>query len=215
MIKPGEEWGTPTSAAPDLEVGGSDADLAAAVAGRPGVLVRFRPDASSDLAGAVGLHAGSTLGVELPLDLLRLADGRNVVNMAVLGTPPDALRRFFRRFAVNVRVDGRPVFHGPCTSVVIAVGQFRRGLDLVPRGHPGDGRAEVQIYAVPGRERRALQSRLATGTHVPHPKITQRTGSRVDVSIDHKVPFELDGRPVDPIDDLAADVVPNAYRLLL
>ena len=88
-------------------------------------------------------------------------------------------------------------------------------LDLVPRGHPGDGRAEVQIYAVPGRERRALQSRLATGTHVPHPKITQRSGSRVDVSIDRKVPLELDGRPVDPIDDLAVDVVPNAYRLLL
>jgi hypothetical protein len=215
VIRPGDEWGTPTAAGPDLEVTGSDADLAAAVADRPGVLVRFRPDDSSDLAGAVGLRAGVAVGVELPLDLLRLGDGRVAVNMLVAGTAPDALRRFFRRFAVNVRVDGRPVFHGPCTSVVIAVGQFRRGLDLVPRGHPGDGRAELQIYAVPGRERRALQARLATGTHVPHPKITQRTGTRIAVSIDRAVPLELDGRPVDPIDDLTVDVVPNAYRLLL
>ena len=69
------------------------------------------------------------------------------------------------------------MFHGPCTTVVIATGQFRHGLDLVPRGHPGDGRAEVQIYAVPGRERRELRVRLATGTHVPHPKITQRPGA--------------------------------------
>jgi hypothetical protein len=215
VIRPGEEWGTPTAAGPDLEVTGSDADLAAAVAGRPGALVRFRPDDSSDLAGAVGLRAEVALGVEVPLDVLRLGDGRTAVNMLVAGTAPDALRRFFRRFAVNVRVDGRPVFHGPCTSVVIAVGQFRRGLDLVPRGHPGDGRAELQIYAVPGRERRALQARLASGTHVPHPKITQRTGTRMAVSFDRKVPLELDGRPVDPTDDLTVDVLPNAYRLLL
>jgi len=107
------------------------------------------------------------------------------------------------------------VFHGPCTTVVIATGQFRGGLDLVPRGHPGDGRAEVQIYAVPGRQTRALRARLATGTHVPHPKITQRSGSRVDVSIDRRVALELDGRSVAAIDDLTVDVVANAYRLLV
>ena len=64
VIRPGEEWGRPTSAAPDLEVAGGDADLAAAVRvsgilegflRRGGALVRFRPDASSDFAGAVGL----------------------------------------------------------------------------------------------------------------------------------------------------------------
>ena len=223
MIKPGEEWGRPTSASADLEVAGGDADLAAAAGARPGALVRFRPDASSDLAGTVGLAhsprgAGgrdAAPGVELALDLLRLDDGPDAANMVVIGTPPDALGPFARRFGANVRIDGRPVFHGPCTTVVIAIGQFRRGLDLVPRGHPGDGRAEVQVYAVPARERRALRARLATGTHVPHPQITQRSGARITVSVDRRVPVEIDGRPSPAIDLVDATVVPNAYRILL
>jgi hypothetical protein len=217
MIKPGEPWGRPTTAAPDLEVAGGDADLASAVSVRSGALVRFRPDPSSDLARAVGLAAGPVvaLGVEVPLDLLRVDGGPVASNMIVLGIPPEALGRFARRFGANVRVDSRPVFHGPCTTVVISTGQFRHGLDLVPRGHPGDGRAEVQIYAVPGRQRRELRNRLATGTHVPHPGITQRSGARVRVSIDRRVALEVDGRPAPATDLVDITVVPNAYRLLL
>lgn len=217
MIRPGEPWGRPTSDPPDLEVAGGDADLASAVSSRPGVLVRFRPDASSDLAGAIGLGVDPpvALGVEVPLDLLRVDAGPVAVNMLVIGTPPNALGRFARRFGANVRVDSRPLFHGPCTTVVVSIGQFRRGLDLVPRGHPGDGRAEVQIYAVPARQRRELRARLATGTHVPHPKITQRTATRVTVSIDRRVPLEVDGRPAPATDLVDVAVLPNAYRLLL
>lgn len=220
MIKPGEEWGRPSEAVPDLEVTGGDFDLAAAVAGRPGVLVRFRPDAGSDLAGAVGLTrsappSGIGRGIEVALDVLAVAEHGSAVNMIVVGSPPDASRGFVRRFGANVRVDEKPVFHGPCTGIVIATGQFRRGLDLVPRGHPGDGRAEIQIYAVPSRERRQLRNRLATGTHVPHPKITQRSGSRVAISIDRRVPLEVDGRDAGRTDLLDVEVLPSAYRLLL
>ena len=228
MIKPGEEWGRPASGPAELELEGGDADLAAAVAGRPGVLVRFRPDATSDLAGAVGLGPAPRRverpgGVELDLDLLRLDDdaagagslAAAAVNMVVVGRPPDALGPWARCFGANVRIDGRPVFHGPCTTVVVATGQFRRGLDVVPRGHPGDGRAEVQIYAVPRRQRRALTARLATGTHVPHPNITQRSGSRIEVSLDRRVALEIDGHPAPAADEVALTLVPAAYRLLL
>ncbi len=223
MIKPGEPWGRPTSAAADLEVCGGDADLAAAVSARPGILVRFRPEPSSDLARAIGLAGGQSVaqGIEVPLDVLRIEDGPVAVNMpiavnmVVIGTPPDGLGRFARRFGANVRVDSRSVFHGPCTTVVISTGQFRRGLDLVPRGHPGDGRAEVQVYAVPGRDRRRLRERLATGTHVPHPKITQRSGTSIRISVDRRVPIEIDGRSVAGADLVEITVVPSGYRLLL
>jgi hypothetical protein len=217
MIKPGEPWGRPTSAAADLEVSGGDADLAAAVSARPGVLVRFRPQPSSDLARAIGLGGDQSVarGIEVALDVLRVEDGPLAVNMILIGTPPDGLGRFARRFGANVRVDTRSVFHGPCTTVVIATGQFRRGLDLVPRGHPGDGRAEVQIYAVPGRDGRRLRERLATGTHVPHPEITQRSGASIRISVDRRVPIEIDGRSVAGADLVEITVVPSAYRLLL
>jgi hypothetical protein len=233
VIKPGEEWGRPASGPAELEVAGGDTDLAAAVAGRPGVLVHFRPDATSDLAGAVGLEPGPAAsgigsGVEVDLDLLRLDDDLDdnsaggadsgltaAVNMVVVGRPPDALGPWVRCFGANVRIDGRPVFHGPCTTVVVATGQFLRGLDVVPRGHPGDGRAEVQIYAVPRRQRRALTARLATGTHVPHPNITQRSGNRIAVSLDRRVALEIDGHPAPEADEVGLTLVPAAYRLLL
>ena len=46
----------------------------------------------------------------------------------------------------EIEVDGQPWFAGSATTVVIANGQFLRGADIVPRGHPGDGRLEVQVY---------------------------------------------------------------------
>jgi hypothetical protein len=215
VIRPGEEWGTPARGPADIEVTGGDPDLAAVVAARPGVLVRFRPDESSDFAGAVGISGEVGRDIEVAVDLLRFDDGEAAVNMFVLGTPPERLRRTARCFGANVRVDDRSVFHGPCTTVVVATGQFRHGLDVVPRGHPGDGRAEVQIYAVRRPERAALRTRLATGTHVPHPGITQRTARRVTVSTGRKVAFEVDGRPRPATDFVEINVVPSAYRLLL
>jgi hypothetical protein len=220
VIRPGDEWGTPAHGPADVEVTGGDADLAAAVTRRPGALFRFRPDATSDLAGAVGLGsqpsgAPAAPGVEVALDLLRIDDGPAAVNMIVLGSPPERLRPWSRRFGANVRIDDRPVFHGPCTTVIVATGQFRGGFDVVPRGHPGDGRAEIQIYAVPGRDRRALRGRLATGTHVPHPGITQRSGRNVTVDTGRRVPLEVDGRSLPPVDFVVLGLVPGAYRLLL
>lgn len=215
MIRPGEEWGSPARGPADVEVTGSDADLAAAVTRCPGILVRFRPDATSDLAGAVGITGAAAHDVEVALDLLRLDDGDAAVNMVVVGTPPDRVRTFTRCFGANVRIDERPVFHGPCTTVIVATGQFRDGLDVVPRGHPGDGRAEIQVYAVARAERRLLRARLATGTHVPHPGITQRSGRHVTVSTGRRVPLQVDGRPRAATDRVDITLDAGAYRLLL
>ena len=220
MIKPGEDWTRPAAGPADLEVSGDDADLAAAVGAHPGALVRFRPTAASDVARAVGLSANSSGEREAALDALHIdADRGNkrlATNMVVVGTPPNSLRRFVRRIFVTVNVDNRPVWSGPATTVVVATGEFLRGLDVVPRGHPGDGRAEIQVYAVAPRERRALRGRLHTGTHVPHPAITQTTGRRVEITCPrHAASVEIDGHAAGTADHLAIDVVGAAYRLLL
>ena len=56
VIRPGEPWGSPDGVArPTSRSTAATPALAAAVAGAPGALVRFRPDATSDLARAVGL----------------------------------------------------------------------------------------------------------------------------------------------------------------
>jgi hypothetical protein len=216
-IGPGEPWGSPASAPPDLEVEGDDAALASAVAGAPGGLVRFRPDATSDFARAVGLRPGSDPAPpasEVPVDAVRWPDGL-ACNAIVLGVAPDELRWGSPARGLEVAVDNEPWFAGHATTVVIANGQFLRGADVAPRGHPGDGRLEVQVYALRRSERRAMLRRLRTGTHVPHPRIRTRAARTVDVRGPRPLALEVDRRTRKAVTTLRAEVVPAAFRLLV
>jgi hypothetical protein len=215
MIRPGEEWGSPAESPADLEVAGGDAALARAVAGAPGALIRFRADRTSDLARAVGLSPGEPVGTELPVDALALEGGAIACNMCVFGTPPDRVRWWSPAPELEIQLDGSPWFAGHATTVVVAIGQFRRGLDVVPRGHPGDGRAEIQVYELGRRERRLMRTRLATGAHVPHPRIRQRSARTIALRAPHAVPCEADGAAHAAITELTMEVVPAAYRLLI
>jgi len=223
-MRPGEPWGEPLGPDPEVlvvEVTGDDADLAAtAAAAEPRAVLRFDPSPASDLARALGLGPGGP--PEGPgrtvaaCDLLDVGIGRHAVNAVVLGIAPDRLRPWHRLHPVTVEVDGRMVGDGHATTVVVANGQFLRGTDLVPRGHPGDGRIEVQVYALNPSERRAMRARLAGGDHVPHPRIAQATGRRVVVRWDRgERPIEVDGRPQGRTGGIEVTVRPGAARVLL
>jgi YegS C-terminal NAD kinase beta sandwich-like domain len=213
-MRPGDAWGAPASGAPDAEGGGSDADLAALVQTERGRLVRFVPDASCDFARAIGLTSQSNGAWEVAIDVLEVGDAL-VVNMLTLGTRPDRLRHWSRTHTVRVLVDGRPLHEGPATTVVVANGQYLGGNDVVPRGHPGDGRLEVQVYALTPGERGAMRRRLGTGTHLPHPRIVTGSGRQVEVRIDQPAPAELDGVPTDPARAWDVAIAPAALRLLV
>jgi hypothetical protein len=221
-VKKGEPWGRPVTTPADRTVHGDDHALAVAVTASPGSLLRFVPDASSDLAAAVGLRDGprSPSGAregatELPMDVLVLGDGALVVNMIVLGTPPERVARTTRSFEARVDLDGRVWYSGRCTTVVVAVGQWRHGVDLVPRGHPGDGRVEVQAYGLRPGERRAMRRRLTTGSHLPHPRIASGSARSVEIVTSRAVPIDADGSRRPGADRLTATVRPEAYRLLV
>jgi diacylglycerol kinase family enzyme len=216
-VRPGQAWGEPGTDPPDLEVEGGDAELAAAAArAGPGARVRFRPDESSDLARALGLVPGAAaIGVEVAVDVLALDDGRPAVNAVVMGIPPDRLRRWHRAVPTRIEIDGRTVFDGTATTVVVASGQYLRGLDVVPRGHPGDGRVEVQVYALRPGERAGMRRRLAVGGHVPHPRIQQRSGRVVRVEQGRAGPLEVDGEARGAAAAVALEVVPGGLHLAL
>jgi hypothetical protein len=215
VIRPGQAWGRAASGPPAATGGGGDADLARLVAAHPGARLAFRPDDRCDLAGAVGLLPAAPAGTELPIDALDLGDAGLAVNLVVLGRPPDRLRRTARGRRLTVRVDDRLVFDGAGTSVVLANGQFLRGVDLVPRGHPGDGRLEVQVYAPRAGERGAMRRRVQAGTHLPHPRIVTASGRRAQVRFRAPVPVEVDGVPAPRRAALDATVREGAFVLLV
>jgi hypothetical protein len=216
-LRPGQSWGRPGAGTPDVEVTGGDDTLAETIAAAPpGALVRFLPDASSDLARALGLAPdASPTGMVVNVDVLALGDGTSSVNAVVLGPPPDRLRWWHGSAPTRVEIDGRVFFDGDATTVVVASGQYLRGRDVIPRGHPGDGRAEIQIYALGRGERVEMRRRLGGGTHVPHPRIRQRSGRHVAVSRSRPGRLEADGRPRGRVTELHIEVVPGALHLAL
>jgi hypothetical protein len=224
-LRHGQPWGHTATSPPDVEVAGDDADLVAAAVSRPGALVRFRPSARSDLARALGLGSDGSGATEVAIDALAVdpddspvdpGSAVDAVNAVVLGAPPDRLRWTARAADITVRVDGRAWFNGRATTVVVANGQFLRGADLVPRGHPGDGWAEVQVYALGRRARRGMRRRLPTGTHLPHPDVRAGRARRVEIDIGgRRLPVEVDGRRRGRTARLVVTLVPAAIRLLV
>ena len=183
-------------------------------------LVRFAAASDSDLALAVGLVAGAApAGLALPLDALDVvADGGVpvvAVNSVVVGVAPDRLRAWHRSARLSVEIDGAAVETGDVTSLVVMNGQYLRRFDLSPRGHPGDGVAEAQLYSLAPGSRRAMRGRLATGAHLPHPAISIRRARHVVVRAARPVPLEIDGTPASRITGLSITLRPAAYRLLV
>jgi hypothetical protein len=217
VIKPGEEWGEPFTGAVDLEVTGSDADLARVLDVHRGAVVRYRPDGGSDFARALGISATEDEGgFAARVDALRVEPGGYAVNGVVLGPPPGRVGFASRSVGVRVLVNGRELATDPATTVVVANGQFFDGLDVVPRGHPGDGRLEVQVYSLRRSERRAMRSRLPQGIHLPHPRITTANGRQVEIHVEHGLlPLTIDGVDAGSVADLTVEVIPGALRLVL
>ena len=218
----GEEWGSPAtrSARPRGRRATTPTLAAVAAAAAPGALVRFRPDADSDLArGRRRSIRGRAPGIELPLDVLRARRRpASPCNMVVLGTPPDRLRRWSRGDARRAStVDGRAVFDGRATTVVIATGQFLRGLDLVPRGPPG--RRPGRGPGLRARGRRAGRAAAPAGDRHPRPAPADHPAHRPPRSRSQPSrpgPLEIDGEPVRTRRRRSTvEVVPGAYRLLV
>jgi YegS C-terminal NAD kinase beta sandwich-like domain len=226
MMKKGEAWGEPvvdhgaSQSAVTVDVRGDDADLASAACAHPGAVLRFVPCRDSNLARAVGLTGAPTGSTVLVCDAIQVRGGGVAVNAIVFGVSPDRVRWWHRRRPVVVEVDGRAVVDRRAFAVVVANGQFLRGADLVPRGHPGDGRIEVQVYAIPPGERASMRQRLGRGLHVPHNQIAERSGRRVTVrwardSHRRGRPWEIDGHAEGRAGGADLEVVEGALRLIV
>lgn len=87
-----------------------------------------------------------------------------------------------------------------------ANGQYFKGLDIAPRGHPNDGLFENVILSasLSGRQRLLARSKARLGNHLPHPGI----GSRSVATCSTSTPgiLLLDGVSIGHRDNVSIDI---------
>jgi hypothetical protein len=201
-IRKGEPWGVPGTLPDDGVLVRSDAEARVAItaahrAGRPlptlGLL-------GGDLCRALGgtgdeARLRSPEAMLLPVDLgAVLVDGR--------------LHWFVAHLVAR-----RGWWRGPVVAVMNA--QHLGPWDVAPRGHPDDGRLDVLEGDLSLGDRWKARGRLRTGTHLPHPGITERHVSALQLELDPGVHVWLDGEDVGTARSLAIRVEPDALRCVV
>ena len=97
--------------------------------------------------------------------------------------------------------------------LVAANASFIGRWNAAPRSHPGDGRLDVFDASPPLTVRLAARRRLPSGTHVPHPNITQRRTAAAQYDFDPALDIYLDGRRLARARTLSLRVEPAALEV--
>lgn len=181
-IRPGTPWGERLGAVPGIVVAADDAAAAAALApGRPGQAASGAPRRVALTGGSMWSFLGGASAVgrwrtddahHHPVDLFEVEIGNTTT--WVLAT-------------LHARRRGRPV------AVVGNVGHWRRYRAL-PRAHPGDGLADAIWGDLGWSDLLVVGRRAVTGTHLPHPAITERRAPLVVVELERSAVWFADGR---------------------
>lgn len=202
-IAKGQPWGYPGQLPAGGVVVGSDAEAARSVTA---ARERAKP------VPVLGLTGG---------DLWRTIGGGELVD-------PDRMRSAdAMTFPVDlgrVVLDGVPLFfvaHVVAHSwtwrrtLVVLNAQWRGVWDLGPRSHPNDGLLDIYDATLTFDDLWKVRARLPTGSHLPHPRIKERRLAHFDIEFARPVAFEVDGKAMGRGRRLAADVEPDALRVVI
>ena len=97
--------------------------------------------------------------------------------------------------------------------LVAANASFIGRWNAAPRSHPGDGRLDVFDASPSLPVRLAARRRLPSGSHVPHPDITQRRTAAAQYDFDPALDVYLDGQSLDRARTLSLRVEPGALEV--
>ena len=116
------------------------------------------------------------------------------------------------RFVAHL-VARRSWWRGRVVAVMNAqwIGQW----DVAPRSHPNDGLLDVFDGDMALDDRFKARRRLVTGTHVPHPRITQSRVAEVNLTFDSPQDVWLDGERVGRATEVVARAQPDALTIVV
>ncbi|HEX5950092.1 MAG TPA: YegS/Rv2252/BmrU family lipid kinase [Actinomycetota bacterium] len=115
----------------------------------------------------------------------------------------------------SVKVDGASWFEGPATCVLVGnMGDVIGGISAFPDAAPDDGRLNVGVVTADGLiDWARTLGRTAVGHAASSPFVETTTAAKVDVLLDTKTPYELDGGDRPATKRLKFRVKPAAIRV--
>jgi YegS/Rv2252/BmrU family lipid kinase len=223
-------WGGDGTVQRCLDVmAGTDATLAVVPAGTAN-LFASNLGIPQDIAEAVriGLHGrrrqldvgrmkgerfGVMAGAGLDARMIRDADGTlkdRLGRLAYVWTAVKNARE--STFRAEIEVDGTQWYEGEASLVLAGnLGEVFAGVEAFEDATPDDGELELGVVRADGLvEWARTAARAAVGKPSDSPFVQQTRGRTIEVKLDRKVPYELDGGARDPVKRFAVEVEPAA-----
>ncbi|HEX4902061.1 MAG TPA: hypothetical protein VFV42_04575 [Acidimicrobiales bacterium] len=199
-IRKGELWGGPGPLPEAGVVVGSDAEA------RRVVTDARRANRPVPPLGLLGGDLARTCGSTGRADRLRGSEAQRLpVDLGEVLV--DGTLQFF----VAHLVARRSWWRGPVVAAMNA--EFLGDWDVAPRSHPNDGRLDLLQADLPPGDRWKARGRLRTGSHVPHPGISERRVKAVQLDLATGTRVWLDGECVGPARTLSIRCVPDALTV--
>jgi YegS/Rv2252/BmrU family lipid kinase len=155
-------------------------------------------------------------GAGLDARMIRDADGsmkNHFGRAAYVWTGAKAMRGAPTR--VKVRVDGKTWFVGKAACVLVGnVGTVTGGLEVFDSAEPDDGWLDLGVVTAEGAVQwlRVL-ARMAAGQTEKSPLTQITRGHRINIRLDRKTPYELDGGDRPPASKLKVRIEPGAISV--
>jgi YegS/Rv2252/BmrU family lipid kinase len=116
---------------------------------------------------------------------------------------------------VRIELDGKPWFSGQASCVLLGnVGTVTGGLVAFPNASPEDGALEVGVVMAKGPVQWSrVMARMITGKPQKSKLVRAAAGTKVDIRLGRKLPYELDGGARKEVKRLRASIEPAAITL--
>jgi diacylglycerol kinase (ATP) len=169
-----------------------------------------------DVGKMAGERFGVMAGAGLDARMIRDADGGLKDRLGRLAYVWTGLKNARApAFRAKIQVDGRQWYEGEASLVLAGnLGEVFAGVEAFENADPDDGRLDLGVVHAEGLvEWARTAARAAVGKPSDSPFVQQTTAQTVEVRLDRKVPYELDGGERDPIKRFEIEVEPAAIEV--
>jgi diacylglycerol kinase (ATP) len=169
-----------------------------------------------DVGKMQGERFGVMAGAGLDARMIRDADGGlkdRLGRLAYVWTGIKNARA--PAFRAKIQVDGTQWYEGEASLVLAGnLGEVFGGVEAFENADPDDGRLDLGVVHAEGLvEWARTAARAAVGKPSDSPFVQQTTAQTVEVKLDRKVPYELDGGERDPVKRFEIEVEPAAIEV--